>query len=81
MSTPLVKWGQLWIVVDISVYQSQQSGVVICAIMRKSQRANHANMEIQNIRTISHNATGYLSPGSLLRKGIKPQRMELVIDC
>ena len=54
---------------DISAYKSQQSGLVIMAVMRKSQRANYAVMEIQNIRSINHNATRYLCTWRSIEKG------------
>ena len=71
VSTPLFLWRRLWIVVDISAYQSQQSGAVICSVMRKSQCATHEIMEIWNIRAINHNSTWYYAPGGPLRKRIK----------
>ena len=39
-------------------------------VARKSQHANHAIMETQNIRTISYNAPGYLYTVSPLKKWI-----------
>jgi len=61
-------------VADISPYESQQLGVVICVVMRKSQRANHAIMEIRNIRSINHNDRGYLCTWkSIKTKGGNPK--------
>ena len=66
---------------DISAYKSQQSGLVIMAVMRKSQRANYAVMEIRNIRSINHNATRHLCTWRSIEKGDRSLEDELVIEC
>ena len=57
----------LWIEADISACQSQQSSAVIWTVIRGSQRANHAIMEIRMIHTISYVSQGIYT----LRSGLE----------
>jgi len=70
VTTPQLRGMLLWIVMDISALQSQQSSGVIWAVMRKSQRANHTVIEIQNSHTLNYNSNRCIYiPRSWLRKG------------
>ena len=46
ITTLLLQCGLLWIVADISAWQSQQSSDVILTVTRKTQCANYAAMEV-----------------------------------
>jgi len=62
---------------NISMWQSQQSSVVIWSVMRKSQCANHIVMEIWNICTNQLRHAGYLYIGILHKE--KDRTLEIVI--
>jgi len=57
-------------------YESQQSGAVIWAVIRKSQCARHAVMENRNMCAINQNIAGYLCTWWSIKKGDQTPKNE-----